>query len=147
MSEEQFGLPVISREGWGDGPWDEEDDIYVFDHAGLPCRIARNHMGSLCGYVGVPSGHPAYRKPTYDDELEGVCPHGGITWTDHEVAGETNSPFWWIGFDCNHFGDASPAMRRYGMFVDGHYRDAAYVRAEVERMADQLAAMTPAVSE
>ena len=52
MSEqkEQFGLPVISREGWGDGPWDE-DDIYVFDHAGLPCRIVRNRMGSLCGQL------------------------------------------------------------------------------------------------
>jgi hypothetical protein len=52
---------------------------------------------------------------------------------------------WWLGFDCSHSDDRSPANlkweREHG-FMNYHdeYRDRAYVAAEVARLASQLAA-------
>lgn len=48
------------------GPWDSEPDKkqWMDEETGLPCLIVRNpFMGNLCGYVGVPEGHPDFRKP------------------------------------------------------------------------------------
>jgi hypothetical protein len=61
----------LPKSEWGTGPWqDEPDDVQWVDKATkLPCWIKRNmHVtGSLCGYVGVPSYHAAY-KVDYDGE-------------------------------------------------------------------------------
>lgn len=50
------------KAGWGDGPWQSEPDKRQWqdDATGLPCLIVRGPVGALCGYVGVPEGHPAY---------------------------------------------------------------------------------------
>lgn len=45
---------------------------------------------------------------------------------------------WWFGFDCAHAGDHCPGYDR--MFTDGVYREFGYVRRQVERLAQQLAA-------
>ena len=42
------------------GEWENEPDSEEFVHAELPCLVVRTDMGHLCGYVGVPKGHPAY---------------------------------------------------------------------------------------
>ena len=66
------------KSSWGDGPWQSEPDkIQWLDEAtGLPCLIVRGPVGALCGYVGVPEGHPHFEQK-YDDV--DVRVHGGLT--------------------------------------------------------------------
>lgn len=45
----------------------------------------------------------------------------------------------WFGFDCNHGWDLNPAMCRYAPMPGAAYRDLAYVVAETQRLAAQLA--------
>src|SRR5947207_1159298 len=52
-----------TKSEWGPGEWQDEPDRLEWRHtSGLPCLIVRNHMGSLCGYVGVPPAHPFYMR-------------------------------------------------------------------------------------
>lgn len=146
------------KAAWGAGPWrDEPDKIHWKDQAtGLDCLIVRNRVGALCGYVGVPEGHPLfdveYSKPH-------VHVHGGLTFAnrcdpwpdDPEHArgichpAEPGEPeVWWIGFDCAHGFDFAPAdqdaLRLTWEERDNTppYRDVAYVQAEVTRLAAQV---------
>ena len=153
---------------WGEGPWMNEPDKMQFTDSatGLPCLIVRNHGGALCGYVGVPEGHPAYRKHYDHDVLQSINVHGGLTFSDHCAKGESeerhvchvpapgeSDNVWWLGFDCAHLGDVSPAMdarlRTLGhreklpgrMFGDGpapRYRTVKYVKRHIAKLALQL---------
>lgn len=150
---------------WGEGPWTNEPDKiqWVDEKTGLDCLIHRNGMGALCGYVGVPEGHPAFAKPY--DEVD-VRVHGGPTYSDFcqpstdESHGICHAPYegrpdhvWWIGFDCAHSGDLCPRSSRFnrefekehpqyaGFHARDTYRDVAYVKAECARLAAQLSAM------
>jgi hypothetical protein len=144
----------VKRDGWGDGPWSDELDRYDFrTRAGYPGLIVRNDLGNLCGYVGLPPNHPAYGSG-YDDVDVDV--HGGLTYAEAccghichvPMAGESDD-VWWLGFDCAHGGDYLPMRKAlaarfpYEIFerFDDVYRDVAYVRAEVERLANQLVTM------
>lgn len=107
----------------GEGPWtDEPDKIQWIDPVtGLDCLMVRSMMsGAWCGYVGVPPGHPLYGE--HDEAEEHLYPHGGITFGNvcepgepefgvcHVAsAGAVEKPYW-VGFDCAHAGDYSPAM-------------------------------------
>lgn len=135
------------KEKWGPGPWqDEPDRLEWRDPATkLPCMIIRNHQGALCGYVGVPPGHK-YFKEDYNDVPVSV--HGGLTY-GAECSGhichvpEPGEPdhVWWLGFDCGHAGDISPAFTHLNLSQYGweqHYRDVEYVRAEVTQLAKQV---------
>jgi hypothetical protein len=109
-------------------------------------------MGIWCGYAAVPPGHPYHGKGYDDIDVE---VHGGLTYSD-KCAGEIcHKPepgepddVWWLGFDCGHAWDYSPGIDKQladiGLprphFPDEAYRDAAYVRSEVEKLAEQLAA-------
>ena len=75
-------LTFLDKRGWGDGPWLSEPDKVQFKDpdTGLDCLIVRNRFGALCGYVGVPAGHPAHGKD-YDDV--DVSVHGGLTFSGH----------------------------------------------------------------
>ena len=55
--------PEHKKEAWGNGPWQDEPDKkqWLDKETGLPCLIVRNQLGALCGYVGVPANHPAYK--------------------------------------------------------------------------------------
>lgn len=63
--------------------------------------IMKNQFGHRCGYICVSESHPWYGKTGSELDAE-VDVHGGVTWTDRGTRGS-----WWIGFDCEHWGDAS----------------------------------------
>lgn len=140
-----------------DGPWQDEPDKahWVDEATELDCLIHRNRMGALCGYVGVPSTHPAFEKGY--DEVD-VDVHGGLSYankcqeTGDPAEGICHVPLpgrtddvWWLGFDAAHAFDVMPKMPDYGIdldVLDMAYRTFGYVRGEVESLARQLAEMT-----
>lgn len=135
---------VVDKSSWPAGSWHDEPDRVEWRHLGLPCLIVRNPgVGNLCGYVGLPPRHP-WRD---DSAAEHVAEcHGGVTYMAacHGAIchvpelGEPDDVVW-IGFDCAHWGDLSPA--NVGPLYDGWvYRDVEYVRAEVESLARQAVA-------
>jgi hypothetical protein len=106
-------------------------------------------MGALCGYVGVPKGHPAHGADYMDVD---VSVHGGLTYGDecNDVVCHVPEPgrpddVYWFGFDCGHFDDIIPAMEthvpRLSAMTHGTYKTIAYVRAEITHLAEQLAAL------
>jgi hypothetical protein len=158
------------KAAWGDGPWQTEPDRLEWRHAGLPCLATRGPGGHWCGYVAVPPGHPCHGKPyddvdvdvhgglTYAKRCEGHICHVPKPGEPDEV--------WWLGFDTCHAGDYAPAfsarLRQIGLWFDeapyDHaravaeaslpdgflvdvYRTLDDVRAETNRLADQLAAL------
>lgn len=146
----------IDESAWGPGPWqDEPDRIEWKTKAGLPGLMVRQpKRGHWCGYVAVPPGHPWHcvDLTSWDEGTPSPRVHGGITYAEkclgqvcHAPAPGEPDDVWWVGFDCAHYQDYSPADlefdARFGFASPGDvYRDAAYVRAEVERLARQAAA-------
>jgi hypothetical protein len=145
----------IDKTGWGDGPWQNEADHVEFRHLGFPCIVHRvESHGGLCGYVAVPPGHPWHGVDFERDSREdGPTVHGGVTYADrctgpvcHVPAPGEPDDVWWIGFDCAHAGDISPALNkhhdmRWGVLAIGEeYRTVEYVRAECTRLAEQASA-------
>jgi hypothetical protein len=159
VTDEKPNEPAIDRTGWPAGPWDTEPDRLEWrmsEPPGYPCLIVRSEAtGVLCGYVGLPPGHPAHGQGL--DEVD-VSVHGGLTYADkcsgricHVPAPGEPEDVWWLGFDTGHAFDYMPAVAA-GLASAGaaprlpgpggdHYRDVAYVRAEVEQLAAQLARM------
>ena len=149
---------TMDKAAWGDGPWQSEPDKLQWEDpdTGLPCLIKRNHGGALCGYVGIPEGHPWYRMD-YDDTP--LHPHGGLTYASHCQDGPEEATIchipapgepdnvWWVGFDCAHVGDLSPSsesiLRSVGFshhpgWPTETYRSLAYVQAECREMAEEI---------
>jgi len=165
MQRIEYKNPVIDREGWPEGPWDDEPDkIQWLDEAtSLPCLIVRNRMGGLCGYVGVPPGHRFYEvgydSVTLSDSDEGYDEasyppvHGGLTFADrcadgpedrticHAVEEGESDDVWWLGFDCGHWQDLLPGMlaldAKLGLVTSElqTYKDVAYVKRNIEELA------------
>lgn len=111
----------------------------------------------MATYVGVPESHKAHGSGYDDERLSEIEVHGGLTFsemcadTGDESIGvchvaECGRPdhVWWLGFDCAHSGDVSPAtlarVGHYGGWGES-YKSLNYVRKEVESLADQLAKM------
>ncbi len=149
----------IDRRTWPAGPWDGEPDRVEWRHLGLPCLAVRASSGAWCGYVGLPPGH-RWHGVSYEDV--GADVHGGLTYGSpcqadgpicHVPAPGEPDDLWWIGFDCNHLYDLAPgheSLLNRLAFERGEdrspmpgyrdiYRDLGYVRAEVERLAEQMA--------
>lgn len=89
------------KEAWGEGPWLTEPDrmVWVDEATGLDCMILRAPVtGALCGYVGVPPGHPLHGKPMRDESQEHICEHCGYdhtlmgAWRQFEATGRTKWP-------------------------------------------------------
>jgi hypothetical protein len=70
---------------------------------------------------------PGEYKKIYDIDV-----HGGITFDRRRYDGSGR-----IGFECSHVGDWIPQIKR---IPDEVYRNFEFVRREVEKMAQQLAA-------
>lgn len=193
--DDEHGAPEkVNREGWAAGPWDVEPDRLEWRDAatGMPCLIVRNHLGSLCGYVGVPPGHPFHGIDYAGCALAWACNdakgerswdckhrpealvdvHGGLTYADrcnapsgicHVAKPDEPDDVWWLGFDCAHGGDVTPAMdamraalgkiKLPGLKVPTAltsgspfdevwkptYKDVDYVKGECAQLAAQLA--------
>ena len=75
---------TIDKSDWPRGCWDDEPDKRQWrDHAtGYPCLIVRagRLLGHLCGYAGVPSGHPCHGKGCGEVVVD---VHGGLTVASH----------------------------------------------------------------
>jgi hypothetical protein len=137
----------MDRSGWPSGPWDNEPDRLQWKtRAGLPGLIVRGSGGAWCGYVAVAPGHPDYER---DDGEVTFAVHGGITYAAKcgghvchvPEPGEPDN-VWWLGFDTAHAGDFCPAAPFLCASLTETYRDVAYVQAEVESLAEQLAALS-----
>lgn len=157
---------VINKTTWPRGPWDREPDKKQWrdETTGLPCLIVRGPSGALCGYVGVPSGHPWHGqdtdsvgtympKPDGHDEAWYPDVHGGLTFSGACQHGDNPAEqichipgpgepddVWWLGFDCAHYRDFTPAYGSIGR--DDVYRTLGYVTAQVEKLAGQAQLVT-----
>lgn len=142
---------------WGSGLWQNEPDKkqWLDESTGLPCLIHRGPSGALCGYVGVAVGHPDFEREYNDVDVD---VHGGLTFDGfcvetkrengsgicHIVEDGENDRVWWLGFDCAHYMDVTPASDArnrklgYDWGSEGVYRDLAYVTHEVKQLARQL---------
>lgn len=111
---------LIDRSWWPSGPWDGEPDGLEFRSHGFPCLIQRNsRFGNLCGYVGVPPGHPWWRAGGDPDDL--ATAHGGITYVGSGVICHAPEP----GENCagclpaeGDYGDGPPPLA-LGRHVEG----------------------------
>lgn len=145
---------TTDKSTWPVGPWTSEPDKVQFTDkmTSFPCLIVRNGGGSLCGYVGVPLGHPLYGVD-YNDLDMGV--HGGLTFAGkcqedqeddghgvcHKVDPDESDNVWWLGFDCAHYMDISPLMLRENLYSgEGSYKDIEYVKSQISGLAFQIAA-------
>jgi len=138
---------------WGPGPWQVEPDRVEWRYRGLPCLIVRSPVtGALCGYAACSPRHPLHGADFYTTDLD---VHGGLSFGGlcsgricHKPRPGEPKHAYWLGFDCAHAFDYMPA---FGVFSCsslsrvGTYRDLAFVRAEVERLADQIVALAAPV--
>jgi len=150
-------MSLRDRLPWPPGPWDAEPaEVRWLTDAGLPAVVKRIDLGALCGYVGIPAGHPLHGVG-YDD-AEDAPAHGGLTYAEGHLPREPPDGLWWFGFDCAHAWDLVPALaasmaeahaRTLARFPGGEeviegmipgmvYRDLAYVRGECEQLATYL---------
>lgn len=125
------------KSDWRPGPWHDEPDkiVWVDPVTNFDCMVVRNHLGGLCGYVGLPPGHPwhglDYNECPYGEKCSSesrwcqhtlesqLDAHGGITFASacqeggpicHVARRGRPSEVWWLGFDCAHAGDYLPGM-------------------------------------
>src|SRR5947209_3531858 len=147
------------------GPWDNEPDKAQWQFSPtIACMVHRGGGQAWCGYVGVTKGHPLFGM-NYDEveEKYDIQVHGGLTFSAmcdgdeengicHVATDEKGKDIraWWLGFDCAHYRDLRPNFADAYMakfdedMADKYplaqvYRDYAYVRAETERLAEQIA--------
>lgn len=136
------------------GPWDGEPDKaqWVDETTDLDCLIVRGPLGNLCGYVGVPPGHPWHGRDAFELDMD---VHGGLNYSAgcdeanpdgicHVPAPGRPADVWWFGFDCGHAFDITPFMLVEVPGVKwseiGSYKNLGYIGAECTRLAAQLAA-------
>jgi hypothetical protein len=155
-------LGIENKRRWfGDGEWVEEADRVTFEHCGLECEVIRvcakepyaieEHYfgGYLNGYVTLKEG----MSIEFMDERIEV--HGGITFNGQGI----------VGFDCAHFGDLNPSIKKLKdtllkedlelreliklrdealknqptpWFLEDVYRNLEYVINETKHLAEQI---------
>jgi hypothetical protein len=161
MTAEQRDSYAVDKSAWGDGPWQSEPDRVDWIHAGLACFTRRHpRHGSWCAYVGVPREHPLYGKEYDEVDLDF---HGGLSYSApcdgadicHVPRPGMPDDVWWFGGDFAHFRDLTPGFASLEaglnlprvpaerLALREVYRELPYVRAEVNALAEQLAAFTP----
>lgn len=137
-----------------DGPWlTEPDEVWwVHQPTDLDCLARRNDMGAWCGYVGVPSDHPAWMRDPFevDTELEfsRSLNFANTLAVPHPIEGR-NGDVYWLGFDCAHIFDVAPTSVAFMTSLLGRepmlhsiftptYKTLNYVRGEVTALAEEL---------
>lgn len=155
---------LFDKSDWSDGSWKVEPDRrqWLDEESNYPCLLLRNPMGVLCGYVGVPPGHPAYGKE-FNIVDAAIRVHGGLTFASnsshllggvyHDVEPGELEDVYWLGFHCGHMGDRCPRIEmhivapRATVAVPSTYRNINYVTQECQRLAAQLKAMESIITE
>jgi hypothetical protein len=147
------------RDDLPEGPWNDEPDKVQWPdtRTGLPCMIRRGPLGQWCGYVGVDESHPWFGKRS-TEILDRVAVHDGVSYADacdgdeeqgicHVAGPGEPEPLWWFGFACMTLWDLLPYMaERMADFPQAPgmpemtYKDVAFVTAETEHLAQQVAA-------
>lgn len=141
QSRNDRGRLCYLRREMRDGPWHGEPDLVEFQHAGMSCLAERSRNGTWCGYVELPADHP-WRGIIGDLSRGNV--HGGIC-RIRPRRGALDAEF--VGFECDHvdLDDLIPSHpSTHASYSE--YRDLAFVREDVERMAEMArdaAATTP----
>ena len=128
-------------------PPPDEPHLTEWQAHGLACLVVRNpYLKAFCGYVAVAPGHPLHGLDWTDAHtiVDDLRVHGGLTYTGKStpLICHPHEPdnAWWLGFDCAHAYDLVPGLPGLDSpLMGGQYRDIAYVRAEVESLAEQLA--------
>jgi hypothetical protein len=125
---------TIDRSAWPTGPWDAElEDHHEWHYHGVACLMLRRVLGYWCGYVSVPLSSVEKLGDLGDLDV-----HGGVSYS---APGDENA--FWIGFHCDHHTDLAPGRALCpidppDLFEGCVYWEANQVRAEVERLADQV---------
>ena len=136
----------LDRRSWGPGPWvhEPEDvvDPWMDEATGLQCFAARSQNGAWCGYVALGDDHP-YRGLQEQDLLGDIQVHGGVTFCGPVLAlvhcTQTIAPLGWaIGFSTSDTWLDKPPLD-YGFWKLGSYKNLAFVRNEIKKLAKQLA--------
>lgn len=156
----------VDKSAWGPGPWQDEPDKEQWsdEATGFACLVLRSEIGSLCGYVGVPEGHPWHGVSCWDlngldlrRELtfSGECDEAGPECKTicHVAPGEPE--LWWLGFHCAYASDLSPTLfvLPAGVEIPGSsflresqtYRPVSYVKALCAALALEAKNAVPAV--
>lgn len=122
---------------------DIKTEYFKEEETGFVGAIYHHRMGHLCGYVGVPKGHPYFKKGydyayEMDDKIE--C-HGGLTYAGYLEKNERVGweDHWFLGFDCAHAGDIVPSLNIDFGEEGSTYKDENFVRAEIKKLAKQIA--------
>lgn len=108
---------------------------------GLECMVLKGPLGTLNGYVRVPTSHSDAMRLYSEVDID---VHGGLTFGMRVANGR------WFGFDTAHVGDYVPDLGRMsrrgpGSFKPHHWTLDA-VKAETDQLARQLAARANASS-
>lgn len=123
------------RDRWGEGPWQGEPDHVEWVQGPIYCVIQRTPMGTLCGYVGVPHGHPLYGVTHTDDKIGLLDVHGGLSFSARNLPGQGSQfdgHLWWFGFHCANKCDFVPeSTMRAGTEDVQDYRNLSFVTNEV----------------
>lgn len=153
-----FSIYALRRDGQGrlcsdeqgvlpEGPWHAEPDREDFTHAQLPCLLLRDDGGGQwCGYVGIPDDHPWFAVDLHALDAAAslqISVHGGVTWGgDADALRPREQARRWVGFDCGHVGleDQVLSPRSISRLPGRSYRDLAFARAELQQLAEQVAA-------
>lgn len=153
-------LDAACSRPWPPGPWDTEPDRELFESLGFQCMCLRGFSGAWCGYVGVDSTHPWYRRQDKEG-MECASPveitFSGTFHPDHRVKPRGFCEhLWWVGFHCGHGLAIQPRMEavmlKYGETFgeisgfDRHYTTLEEIRGLVGMLAvDAARARLPLV--
>ena len=133
-----------NKDSWGEGPWRLEYDfaLWIDEVTLYPCIMRRNQYGAWCGFVGLNERHPWYLIEVDNKCWDYIDVHGsvGMASFDKKFDLEFVPPHrkWWVGFNCSGRYDFSPKIKPDDDTNSKKYRDADYVKSEVEEMARQL---------
>lgn len=147
----------------GNDPWNNEENRYSFYYKGYLCLILRNHLGSLCGYVGVTSTNVFYQaEPPMDLIVYGNISYAGYgdtetigaPWFQRPITDAEGRTLWWVGFTCSSSDDFCPAfaesvkdaVEKETPYIPasmggiaGEYKDLSFVIEELVVLVDQIA--------
>lgn len=70
-----------------------------FEYKNFPCVVLMNVLGYRTGYVGIQKNHIYYQCSYQNIPIS--C-HGGLTYADNNLIGQTDKNIWWIGYDTGH---------------------------------------------